>query len=119
MYWTNLNPKLLRFQSRIRIADSRFYSKFQIRVRFYPVYYWRYFYARRSEFSGNNTVSYKEWVTGLLPDDRSLLKQFCERPWSRMSPTGKKSIWNKEYKQTFELIQWMYSTICYNHKLRI
>ena len=36
-----------------------------------------------------------------------------------MSPTGKKSIWNKEYKQTFELIQWMYSTIGPKPKLSI
>lgn len=119
MYWTNLNPKLNRFLSRIRIADSRFYGKFQVRIRFYPVYYWRYFYARRTEFSGDNNMSYKNWVTGLLPDDRSLLKQFSERSWSRMSPVGKKTIWNKEYESTFELIKWMYDNLGPNPKLRI
>lgn len=119
LYWTNLNPNLNRFYSRIRIADQRFYSKFQVRIRFYPVYYWRWFYSRRAKFSGPNNIPYKEWVTNLLPEDRSMLKSYMERPFGRMGPITKNSIWNKQYKRTYELIQWMYEVLGERPKLRV
>ena len=118
-YWTNLNPQLRRFQSRVRIADQRFYSKFQIRVRFYPVYHWRWFYTRRAKFSGANITPYKDWVTNLLPEDRSTLKSYAERPFSRMGHISKKSVYNKQYQSTYELIQWMYEKIGDKPKLRV
>lgn len=83
------------------------------------MYNWRWFYPRRNKFSGTNQIPYKEWITSLLPEDRSLLKQFVERPWSRMAPIGKRSIWNKQYQATYELIQWMYNTLGEYPKLRV
>ena len=118
-YWTNLNQNLIRFQSRVRIADQRFYSKFQIRIRFYPVYHWRWFYSRRAKFSGSYNIPYKEWVTNLLPEDRSMLKSYIQRPFGRQGPITKNSIWNKQYRKTYELIQWMYEVIGEQPKLRI
>jgi|TARA_B110001454_G_scaffold157009_1_gene146284 hypothetical protein len=48
-----------------------------------------------------------------------MLKSYIERPFSRMGPITKKSIWNKQYQSTYELIQWMYENIDEKPKLRI
>jgi len=62
-------------------------------------------------------MPYKQWITNLLPEDRSILKSYLNNSFSR--PTTKNSIWNKEYEDTYKLIQWMYDTLGEKPKLRI
>ena len=42
-----------------------------------------------------------------------------EKPFGRMGPITKNSIWNKQYRKTYELIQWMYEVLGERPKLRV
>jgi len=99
-YWINLNPSLTRFSARTVIADKKFYSKYPIRIRFYPVHHWRWFWSRRNDC----TTTWKYFLKTLNDYDKKILKKFFEV--NHYSKTGYGSINNKEYRDTYKLIQW-------------
>lgn len=100
-YWTNLNPSLTRFSARVVIADKKFYNTEQIRIRFYPVYHWRWFWAKRKQC----TTDFKHFLKSLSKEDKEILTKFFQ--FHRYKKTGITNINNKEYKDTYKLIQWM------------
>ena len=110
-YWINLNHSLTRFSARTVIADKRFYNNYPIRIRFYPVHHWRWFWSRRTEC----TTTWKYFLKSISDHDKNILKRFFEV--NLYKKTGIGSINNKEYRDTYKLIQWM-NTLG-NPKLRI
>jgi hypothetical protein len=107
LYWINLNQNLNRFISRVRIADSRYYNQYQIRIRFCPVYHWRWFFSNWAK--RNLTGTFEEFLKNLPKEDKAHLKRFLlkQRTYHQMRS---KNINNAQYRDTYKVAQWLSNT---------
>lgn len=103
-YWTNLNPKLLEYRSRIEVVDKLYYNKYLGRVRFWPMYKFRSFWSRKhlwqsSMFDLCKDFSHFELDT-LHIDFKRIQKQEVSR-----SSTWKKNA--KHLKASYKALQFL------------
>lgn len=102
MYWTNLNPSLNRFSARVRIADKRFYTSYPIRIRFYPICHFRFFWGNRSKFVN---LTWPEYRKTLSTYEKELLVKYIS--WARYPVPMPKTLKNREFQHTFTLCKWL------------
>lgn len=103
-YWTNSNPKINQFGSRLEIVNKLYYNKFKGKVRFLPVYKFRSFWSRRRQWQNSMFDIVKDFSHYELDTLHIDFKRINNKEQSR-SATYKKN--QKFLKESYKLLQFL------------